>query len=183
MYTKIFQIGFRNHRTDSIWHTADTELETGTIRNFFYDQFGNCLIDIGSSSAAAHFTDWWVIAFYDHINLGNMNAILKAAKTARHIFIHLDNDHFCTFAAGSQMGSTRTETEISMFIHRRYLKDFYTGRTAQITIITWKFRITDRRVERKSLCNGFSFNASHMPGVPCHMSRRIFNLENFRNPH
>ncbi len=118
MNAQIFQIRFGDHRTYRIWHTADAELETGAVRDFFYDQLRDCLIDVRGSGSAAHFGDGRVIPLYDHVNFGNVDAVFLAAQASRHIFIDFYDNDLGALAAGAQMGCARAEIEVTVGIHR-----------------------------------------------------------------
>ena len=82
------------------------------------------------------------------------------------------------------MGGVRSEVEVTVLIHRGYLDDgnVRLGHIA-VPVEAGKLTVAHRRVEGESLFDGLALDAAHMPGVPGHMFRRVFNLEDLRYPH
>ena len=112
-----------------------------------------------------------------------MNAVLKSAEADRHIFIDLYDDNLGSLAAGCHMGSIWSEVEITVLVHRSDLEYSYIRFGCGLTIVSRKLGITDRSIEAESLCDCLSLDTAHVPGVPGHMSCRVFDLEDLRYPH
>ena len=134
-------------------------------------------------SAAAHLAHGRVIALYDHIHLGNVDALFLAAQAARHVFVDLYDDGLGLFAHGHHMAGCRAEVKVAVAVHRRHLEDGYVRLRLRLPVISGKLRIADRRVKTEALGDGLALDAAHMPGIPGHMLRRVLDLKNFRNPH
>ena len=157
MDAQILQIGFCDEGTDCIWHTADTQLQAGTVGDLLYDQLCNGFIHIRSGSTIQN-ANLRIVSFYNRINLGNMDAFIEAAETPGHIGIHFHDDVLGCAAHISQMGCTGAKIKVSMLVHGSYLDHdnihFYI-----FPIEAGKLGITHGAVVSKTLINGFALDA------------------------
>ena len=101
VHAQILQIRLCNQRTYGVRHAANAQLQASAVRNFFYNQLGYGLVDFRRRAAAAHLTDRRVVAFNDHVYIGDVNAFFKAAQTAWHVLVDFYNDLFAGFADSS----------------------------------------------------------------------------------
>ena len=180
MDTQILQIRLCDQGTNGIWHTADTKLQTGTVRNLIHNIFGYGMVDICCCTATAKLVKICVGAFYDQVYIIDADTVVKSTQADWHILVDLNNYLFGGTDTSHCMGRTWSEIEVSVFIHWCYLKHCYIRRSLGIAVISRKLRVTDRSVETKAFCDCFTLDATHMPGIPGKVSCGIIDLENFQ---
>ena len=181
MYTQILEVALGNHCTDGIGHTADAELQAGTVGNVLHNQLGHGLIHFGGCSAAGKLVDGRIVALDDAVNLRNMQAVVMSAQADRHIAVDF-NVHFVRLAGSiSQMACAGTEVEVAVIVHRRRHKHCNVQRVGAFPVVTRQFRVADGGVERISGIHSLALDAAHVPAVPGKVRAGILNLENFRH--
>ena len=183
MHAQILQIALRNQPADGVGHTADAQLQAGTVGDLRNDQVGNLQIHFGSSTGSGHLADGRVLAFHDAGDLRNVDAVLHAAKAARHIGVDLYDDLLGLFAHSTQMRSAGTEVEVAVLVHGGHLKYCYIHGVAALAVVAGQLRIADGGVEGETLRNGLALNATHVPAVPGHVGSGVVDLEDLRHPH
>ena len=139
MNSQILKVRLGNKRSDRIRHTADAQLEAGTIRNLIDDHPGNLFLYLGRFSGRSHLSYWRIVSFYNIINIGDMDVRLKSSKYTRHVFIYFDNHLVGCLAYCSHVGSIRSEIEVSMLVHRSHLKYRYVYVANILPVIARKF--------------------------------------------
>lgn len=82
---------------------------------FLHNQLCDSFINLSGSSACAHLGDWRIAALHNHVNLGNVHYIFKAAEADRHILIDFNNNDFRCLTACRHMRGIRSEIKISVF--------------------------------------------------------------------
>ena len=182
VYAQIGQVGLCDQGADCVRHTADAQLEAGTVRDLLNDQLCNGVVNLGRSGST-HLTERRVVALDDHVDLGDVNRVLKAAETARHILVDLNDDVLAGLADRLEVGCVRTEAEIAVLVHRCNLNQRVLVRDDVFTVVARQLGIADRCIICHSLCDHFALNAAHVPGVPGEMLRCVVYFCDFRNPH
>ena len=122
MYTKILQVRLGDQGTYCVWHTADTKLEAGSVRNLINDIFCDSVVDISSSSAATQLIKLCVGAFYDEIDILDADTVIKAAQADRHVLVYLDDNLLGRTDTCHCMRRTWSKVEIAVFVHWSNLK-------------------------------------------------------------
>ena len=112
-----------------------------------------------------------------------MNTFLSTAEAYRHIFIYFHDNDLGGLADSSHMGCVRSEVEETVLVHRGNLEDSDIRLVLGFSVISRKLGVTERSVVAEALCDRFSLDPAHMPGVPCHMFSRVLDLEDLRYPH
>ena len=162
---EVFEVGLCNQGADCVGHTADAELETSAVGDFFHDELCNRLIDCSCSTAAAQNPDGGFV-FYDVIDLGNVDTLFKTAQAARHIGVDLDDDNLCALAHSSHVGSVGAKAEIAVLVHRGDLEHGDIDGFAVFTNPAGQFGVAQRTIEGIAVGNHLALDARHMPGVP-----------------
>ena len=183
VHAQILQIALCDQAADGIGHTADAQLQAGTVGDLRNDQVGNLQIHFGSSTGSGHLADGRVLAFHDAGDLRNVDAVLHAAKAAGHVLVDLNDDLLGFFAHSTQMRCTGAEVEVAVLVHGGHLEHRHIQRIRAFAVVAGQLGITDGGVEGEALCNGLALNAAHMPAVPCHVCSGIVDLEDRGHPH
>ena len=183
MHTQILQIALGDQAADGIGHTADAQLQAGTVGDLRNDQVGNLQVHFGGSTGSGHLADGRVVALHDAGHLRDVHAVLHAAQAAGHVLIDLHDDLFGLFAHGTQMGSAGAEVEVTVLIHGGHLEHGHIDGVRALTVVAGQLGITDGGIEGEALRNGLALNAAHMPTVPGHVGSGVVDLEDLRDPH
>ena len=178
VYTEILEVWLSDEWAYCVWHSADTELETGTVWNLVNDKLCNLLVYICCRTTGTKLSDCRVVTLNNVRNLWNMYIGLWTAVTARHVFIDLNDDFLWSLAYSTEVRCVRTKVEVSVWIHRCNLEHSDIVRCCWISIITRKLWVTDWWVERTASLDKLSLITAHMPWVPCEMLAGILTLEN-----
>ena len=182
MNAEVLQVRLRDHRAYGIRHAADAQLQARAVRDFLHDQLCNRLINLGRLAACAHLRHFGV-ALNDHIHLRNVNAVLKAAKAARHILVDLNDDNIGYIADGFQVRSLRTEAEPAVCVHRRHLNHGYIDMTDVLAVPARHLGVAQCAVKAEALHACLALNAGHVPRVPGDLVGCIRNIEYRRSAH
>ena len=180
---EVLQVALGDEAADGVGHTADAQLQAGTIGDLGHDEICDLQIDLRSGAGSGHLANGRVAALHDAGDPGDVDAVLHAAEAAGHIGVDFDDDLLGLFADSAQMRSAGAEVEVAVLVHRRHLKDGDIQRVGAFAVIAGKLRIPDGGVERKALCDGLALDAAHMPAVPGHVGSRIVDLEDLGHPH
>ena len=183
MHAQVLQVALGDQAADGVGHTADAQLQAGTVGDLRNDQVGDLQIHFGSSTGSGHLANGRILAFHDAGDLRNVDAVLHAAKAAGHVLVDLNNDLLGFFAYSAQMRCTGAEVEIAVLVHGGHLEHGHIQRVRALTVVTGQLGITDGGVEGKALGNGLALNAAHVPAVPGHVGSRVVDLEDLRHPH
>ena len=183
VHAQILQIALCDQAADGIGHTADAQLQAGTVGDLRNDQVGNLQVHFGGSTGSGHLADGRVVAFHDAGHLRNVHAVLHAAQAAGHVLIDLHDDLFGLFAHGTQMGSAGAEVEVTVLIHGGHLEHGHIDGVRALTVVAGQLGITDGGIEGEALRNGLALDAAHMPAVPGHVGSGVVDLEDLRDPH
>lgn len=73
MNGEVLEVGLRDHRADGVRHTADAELQAGTVRDLRHDEVRHRGVDLGRRAAPRRAAPRAVLALNDHINVGNVD--------------------------------------------------------------------------------------------------------------
>ena len=183
MHAQILQVALCDQAADGIGHTADAQLQAGTVGDLRNDQVGDLQIHFGSSTGSGHLANGRILAFHDAGDLRNVDAVLHAAKAAGHVLVDLNNDLLGFFAYSAQMRCTGAEVEIAVLVHGGYLEHGHIQRVRALTVVAGQLGITDGGVKGEPLCNGLALNAAHVPAVPGHVCGGVVDLEDRGHPH
>ena len=183
VHAQILQIALRDQPADGVGHTADAQLQAGTVRDLRHDEVGYLQVHLGSGTGSCHLADGGICALHNATYLRNVYAVLHAAKAARHIGVDLHDDLLGLFAHSTQMRSAGTEVEVAMLVHGGHLKYCHIHGVAALAVVAGQLRVADGGVEGEALRNGLALNAAHMPAVPGHVGSRVVDLEDLRHPH
>ena len=112
-----------------------------------------------------------------------MNAVLKAAKAARHILVDLNDDNIGYIADGFQVRSLRTEAEPAVCVHRRHLNHGYIDMTDVLAVPARHLGVAQCAVKAEALHACLALNAGHVPRVPGDLVGCIRNIEYRRSAH
>ncbi len=183
MHAQILQITLCNQPADGIGHTADAQLQAGTVGDLRHNEVGYLQVHLGSGTGSCHLADGGICALHDAAYLRNVYAVLHAAKAARHIGVDLHDDLLGLFAHSTQMRSAGTEVEVAMLVHGGHLKYCHIHGVIALAVVAGQLRVADGGVEGEALRNGLALNAAHVPAVPGHVGSGVVDLEDLRHPH
>ena len=90
MNTHVLQVRLAQQHTHGVGHTADAQLQAGTIGDALHHLLGHGLVDLGrhGGQQLAHGV---IAAFHDHVHVRDMYALAKAAQAAGHVLVDLDD--------------------------------------------------------------------------------------------
>ena len=183
MDAQILQVALRDQVADGVGHSADAQLQAGTVRDLRDDEVRHGEVHLSGRTGCSHLTHRRVGALHDTGHLRDVHPVLGAAQAAGHVGVDLDDDLFGLFADGAQMRSTGAEVEVAMLVHGRDLEHCHIHGVLAVAVVTGQLRITDGGVEGEALRNGLALNAAHVPAVPGHVGSRVVDLEDLRHPH
>ena len=183
MHAEILQIGFRNEGAHRIRHTADTQLQAGTVGNLVDDHLGDLPIHIGGSTGGTHAGHGGIIALHNHIHVTNVDLRAGQAVDPRHILIYFHNDGLCVLQHIAQMGSGYGKAEVAVSIHRRDLNHRNVRLCVSVTIEAGQFGITHGAKEAHPLRDDLPVNAAAMPRVPSKVVTGVIRLAYLGHPH
>ena len=175
--------GGGNQVADGVGHTADAQLQAGTVGDLRHDEVCNLQIDLGSGAGSGHLADGRIVALHDAGDLGDMDTVFHTTEAAGHIGVDFDDDLLGLLADSAQMRSAGAEVEVAVLVHRSHLEDGDVQRVGTLAVVAGQLRIADGGVEREALCDGFALNAAHVPAVPGHVGSGVVDLEDRGHPH
>ena len=181
--TQILQVTLSDHAAHSVGHTADAQLQAGTVGNLLNDQLGHGLIHLSGGTAAAQLGNGGGIAFHDHIHIVNVNADLAAAKAHGHILVHFHDHLFAALAHSGHVAGVGAKVKVAVVVHGGNLEHGNIHILGHIAVVAGQLGIADGAVEAEALCHSLTLNAAHVPAVPAEMLGRVFDLEDLGNPH
>ena len=180
---QVLQIALGDEAADGVGHTADAQLQAGTVGDLRNDEVCDLQIDLGGGAGSGHLADGRIVALHDAGDLGDMDTVFHTTEAAGHIGVDLHDDLPGLLTDGTQMGSAGAEVEVAVLVHRSHLEDGDVQRVGTLAVVAGQLRIADGGVEREALCDGFALNAAHVPAVPGHVGSGVVDLEDLRHPH
>ena len=183
VHAQILQVALRDQVADGVGHTADAQLQAGTVGDLRDDEVCHLQIDLGGGTGSGHLADGRVAALHNTGNLGDVHPVLGAAQAFGHVPIDLNDDLFGLIADGTQVGSTGAKVKIAVLVHGGHLEHRHIHGVRAVAIVAGQFRVADGGVEGEALGNGLALNAAHVPAVPGHVGSGILDLEDGGHPH
>ena len=183
MDAQILQVALGDKTADGVGHTADAQLQAGTVGDLRHDEVGDLQIHFGGSAGSSHLPDGRIAALHDAGDLRDVHAVLHAAQAPGHVGVDFHDDLFCLLAHGTQMGGAGTKVEVTVGVHGGHLKNGDVHRICAFPVVAGQLGVADGGVEGKALSDRLALNAAHMPAVPGHVGSGVLNLEDLRHPH
>ena len=183
VHAQVLQIALGDEAADGVGHTADAQLQAGTVGDLRDDEVCHLQIDLGGSTGSGHLADGRVAALHNTGNLGDVHPVLGAAQAFGHVPVDLNDDFLGLIADGTQVGSTGAKVEIAVLVHGGHLEHRHIHGVRAVAIVAGQFRVADGGVEGEALGNGLALNAAHVPAVPGHVGSGILDLEDSGHPH
>ena len=181
MYAQILQVRLAQHSAHGVGHAADAQLQAGAVGDLLHDELGHGLIHLGGGVGGldAHGV---VAPLHDHVHLGNMDAVVKAAQTPGHILVDLHDDHLGLFNNSPQMGGREAEVEVAVLIHGRHLEHGHIRGGNVVGIVPGQLGITHGLVEARAAGNVVTLHRTHVVGIENNVVNRVRNVKNGRFP-
>jgi len=181
MHAQIPQIRLAQHGTHGVGHATDTQLQAGAVGDLLHNELGHCLIHLSSGVRGldAHGV---VAPLHDHVHLGNMDAVIKAAQAPGHILVDLHDDHLGFLNNSPQVRGRQAEIEIAVLIHGRHLEHSHIRRRNMIGVVPRQFGIAHGLMETGAAGNVVALHGAHMVGIENNMMNGIFDIKNSRLP-
>ena len=181
MNAQILQIGLADHHTHGVGHTADAQLEAGTVGDLTHHQLSHLLIDLGRLGRGQD-THGIIAAFHDHIYIGDMDCLAKAAVNTGHLLVDLHDDRLGGVAHGLQVGGGNAEVEVAVLIHGGNLEHGNIGLIEVLVAVTGQLRVTHGGVEAGTGVDVLALCAAGMVGVKNNMLMGLFDVEDGGTP-
>ena len=91
MHAQVLQVALGDQAADGVGHTADAQLQAGTVGDLRHDEVCDLQIDLGSGAGSGHLADGRIVALHDAGHLRDVHAVLHAAQAAGHVLVDLDD--------------------------------------------------------------------------------------------
>ena len=176
MDAHVLQIRLAQQHTHSVRHTADTQLQAGAVGNALHHLLGHGLVDL-RGRCGQHLTHGVVAAFHDHIHVGDMYALAKAAQTAGHVLVDLHDQDLGRVADGLHVGSGNAEVEVAVLIHGANLDQGNIRRIDMVIIVTGQLGIAHRLIEAGPGIDVLTLKATGVVGIVDDMLGRLLDIE------
>ena len=118
MHAQVFYICKGQHGADDIGHGADAQLQGGAVMDEGYDVGGDLYILFGRG-LDGEFRKGRMLAFHDVVDLGDMDAFVKAAQDPGQTFIDLYNHHISLLQDTFGNAGGTGQVEIAVAVHGR----------------------------------------------------------------
>ena len=176
MDAHVLQIRLAQQHTHSVRHTADTQLQAGAVGNALHHLLGHGLVDL-RGRCGQHLTHGVVAALHDHIHVGDMYALAKAAQTAGHVLVDLHDQDLGRVADGLHVGSGNAEVEVAVLIHGADLDQGNIRRIDMVIIVTGQLGIAHGLIEAGPGIDVLTLKATGVVGIVDDMLSRLLDIE------
>ena len=183
MNGEVLEVGLRDHRADGVRHTADAELQAGTVRDLRHDEVRHRGVDLGRRAAHAELSHGRVLALNDHIDVGNVDLAAVQAIDPRQILVDLDDDRLGVIEHIRQMRAGQRIAEVAVLIQRRDLDHRHIHLGVAVAIEARQLAVAHGREIAHSLGDDLAVDAAAMPGMPCKVLAGVLRLADLGHPH
>ena len=137
VYAQILQIRLGNEGAYRVGHAANAKLQAGPVGDLLHNQLCHGLVHRGGRRAA-HFGNGRVFALHNHVHLGNVDPVFRAAQAAGHVLVDLHNDGLGPVAHRPHVGSAGAEIEVAVLVHRRNLEHGHVDTAVVAYPVRWR---------------------------------------------
>ena len=178
---EILQIRLTDHHTHGVGHTADAQLEASTVGDLPHHQLCHFLVDLGGLSRGqdAHRI---IAAFHDHIHVGDMDCLAKAAVNTGHLLVDLHDDRLGGIANSLQVRGGNAEVEVAVLIHGGNLEHGNIGLIEVLVAVTGQLRVAHGGVEAGTGVDVLALCAAGVVGVKDDVLMGLFDVEDGGTP-
>ena len=180
---EVLEVGLRDHRADGVRHTADAELQAGTVRDLRHDEVRHRGVDLGRRAARAELRHGRVLALNDHIDVGNVDLAAVQAVDPRQILVDLDDDRLGVIEHIRQMRAGQRIAEVAVLVHRRDLDHRHVHLGVAVAIEARQLAVAHGREIAHSLGDDLAVDAAAMPGMPGEVLAGVLRLADLGHPH
>ena len=144
---QVFQVALCDQAANGVGHTADAQLQAGTVGDEGHHQVCHLEVHLGGGAGGSHLADGRVAALHDAAHFRNMHAVLHAAQAPGHVGVDFHDDLLGFLTHGTQMACTGAKVEIAVLVHGSHLENGNIQRVRALAVVAGQLRVADGGVQ------------------------------------